>query len=156
MNLAVRENILDHSKENGPKGLFSVSGVKFTTARLVAEKTIDLIFHKSNYKNIGGRTISNSIQFDFNWKPKKLDDLTKDFLIGLINSESVIHLDDLITRRTSIGDNPERALEMAPHICELFNWDNEQCQNEFNRLGKFYNSKRIKDINFISSSKSIQ
>ena len=42
--LAVREIILNHSENGGPKGLFSVSGVKFTTARLVAEKTLRKIF----------------------------------------------------------------------------------------------------------------
>lgn len=42
-DLAVRETILDHGKNGGPIGLYSVSGVKFTTARLVAEKVIDQI-----------------------------------------------------------------------------------------------------------------
>ena len=42
-DLAVRETLLDHGKNGGPFGLYSVSGVKFTTARLVAEKVIDQI-----------------------------------------------------------------------------------------------------------------
>ncbi len=42
-DLAVRETILDHGRNGGPIGLYSVSGVKFTTARLVAEKVIDQI-----------------------------------------------------------------------------------------------------------------
>jgi glycerol-3-phosphate dehydrogenase len=37
--------ILDHSKEDGLEGLISVVGVKFTTARDVAQKTIDLVCH---------------------------------------------------------------------------------------------------------------
>ncbi|MEJ5364721.1 MAG: FAD-dependent oxidoreductase [Desulfosoma sp.] len=41
--LAVREVIIDHGKLGGPDGLYSISGVKFTTARLVAEKTIKRI-----------------------------------------------------------------------------------------------------------------
>ena len=42
--LAVREVIIDHAKHDGPRGLFSISGVKFTTSRLVAEKTLNRIF----------------------------------------------------------------------------------------------------------------
>ena len=42
--LAVREVIRDHRAHGGPKGAYSVSGVKFTTARLVAEKTLGQIF----------------------------------------------------------------------------------------------------------------
>ena len=38
--LTVRPAIWDHGRHGGPQGLFSVSGVKFTTARLVAEKTL--------------------------------------------------------------------------------------------------------------------
>lgn len=36
--------ILDHAKEDGLEGLLSVAGVKFTTARDVARKTIDLVY----------------------------------------------------------------------------------------------------------------
>ncbi|MEJ2629018.1 MAG: glycerol-3-phosphate dehydrogenase C-terminal domain-containing protein [bacterium] len=43
--------ICDHHKENGISGLISVSGVKYTTARDVAEKSIKLILKKLG-KNI--------------------------------------------------------------------------------------------------------
>jgi glycerol-3-phosphate dehydrogenase len=39
-----RPKILDHGSHGGIKGLWSVSGVKYTTARLVAEKTINAAF----------------------------------------------------------------------------------------------------------------
>ena len=41
--LASRPVILHHGDQGGPEGLFSVSGVKFTTARLVAEQTLKII-----------------------------------------------------------------------------------------------------------------
>jgi len=41
--LASREVIKDHGATGGPKGAFSVSGVKFTTARLVASKTKHIV-----------------------------------------------------------------------------------------------------------------
>jgi glycerol-3-phosphate dehydrogenase len=42
--------IHDHQTENGLKGMISVIGVKFTTARDVAEKTLDFIFRKMGKK----------------------------------------------------------------------------------------------------------
>jgi glycerol-3-phosphate dehydrogenase len=38
--------IIDHKAENGVEGLISVVGVKYTTARDVAQRTIDLVFEK--------------------------------------------------------------------------------------------------------------
>ncbi|NEO45480.1 MAG: glycerol-3-phosphate dehydrogenase/oxidase [Moorea sp. SIO4A3] len=38
--------ILDHANEDGLEGLVSVVGVKYTTSRDVAQKTIDLVFRK--------------------------------------------------------------------------------------------------------------
>lgn len=37
---AHRAQIVDHGRRGGPRGLISVSGIKFTTARAVAEKTV--------------------------------------------------------------------------------------------------------------------
>ena len=47
IDLANREVIHNHGATGGPRGLFSVSGVKFTTARLVAEKTLRRLFGRS-------------------------------------------------------------------------------------------------------------
>jgi glycerol-3-phosphate dehydrogenase len=44
--LLKRYQIYDHQREDGIRGLISVTGVKFTEARHVAEKTVDLVFTK--------------------------------------------------------------------------------------------------------------
>ena len=44
--LTRRYRILDHERDDGIPGLISVLGVKYTTARDVAAKTIDLVFRK--------------------------------------------------------------------------------------------------------------
>ena len=49
LNLAEKYEITDHS-QRGYDGLISVKGVKYTTARDVAEKTIDYIFPKLGYE----------------------------------------------------------------------------------------------------------
>jgi glycerol-3-phosphate dehydrogenase len=42
--LASRETIIDHGRQGGPRGIFSISGVKLTTARLVAERVLRRAF----------------------------------------------------------------------------------------------------------------
>lgn len=46
VELAKRHRIYDHSKTDGIEGLISIVGVKFTEARLVAERAIDHVFVK--------------------------------------------------------------------------------------------------------------
>jgi len=45
-DLTAREVILDHGRHGGPVNLYSVTGIKFTTARKVAEKTVNEIFQR--------------------------------------------------------------------------------------------------------------
>ena len=54
----------------------------------------------------------------------------KNDLKQLIEHESVLHIDDLVYRRTSIGDNPDRVRILAEEIASLFEWDEERKQRE--------------------------
>ena len=56
LHLASKYRIYDHGRENGLEGLISVSGVKFTEARYVAEKVVDLVFAKLNRESQKSRT----------------------------------------------------------------------------------------------------
>ncbi len=74
-NLTKREVILNHEMHGGPKNLFSISGIKFTTSRLVAEKTLDMVFpeeKKGARRNASAPTIKSTSKrgaFPFDWKP---------------------------------------------------------------------------------------
>jgi glycerol-3-phosphate dehydrogenase len=141
--LAVRENIHDHGSKAGPKGLYTVSGVKFTTARLVAEKTLTLVCKKNGIKcRPDHKAISSALKVDAHigripddWHQLKnstsrvMEDLAK-----IIQTEAVVHLDDLVLRRTTIGDNPRQALETAGLVCRCFDWEAEQRRAEMKRL----------------------
>lgn len=52
VQLAKHAVIYDHEKKSGIRGMLSVSGVKFTTARAVAEKTVDLVLFKLRKRSI--------------------------------------------------------------------------------------------------------
>ena len=47
---ATKETIYDHGCRGGPEGLLSVSGVKYTTAPVVADKTVRWLFKKLRRK----------------------------------------------------------------------------------------------------------
>lgn len=133
--LSVRPAFIDHKKEGGVEGLYSISGVKFTTSRLVADRTLDSIFpgkEKVNYGEVLAKGGMEFFQFDYRWEPGDEKDLT--LLEEIIDNEAVVHLSDLILRRTSIGDNPERAIKILPKIRELFDCKDKEWQVEVELL----------------------
>jgi glycerol-3-phosphate dehydrogenase len=142
-----RSVFIDHEKIGGPRGLFSISGIKFTTARVVAEKALGRIFANSEKnKSFPAEPPANAIQtrgvYAYEWFPDNLDREWKRELQAIISEESVIHLDDLLLRRTSIGDNPQRALMLADEIAMEFGWDNWRIDKECQRLEKHYQMSR--------------
>jgi glycerol-3-phosphate dehydrogenase len=59
--LQKHHEVRDHAAEDGVEGLISVSGVKYTTARSVAEKTVDLIFAKLKRRSPACRTAQQPV-----------------------------------------------------------------------------------------------
>jgi glycerol-3-phosphate dehydrogenase len=147
--IAVREVILDHGQHGGPVGLWSVSGVKFTTARLVAEKTLKILFagDLSTFSRDGREPLSEKelgvLQSD--WTSIEGNG-REEAIKKIIQNESVVHLDDLMIRRTSLGDNPLTALNSAQNICLLFDWSEQEVAREMARLKAFYASRRISEL----------
>lgn len=139
--LAVREVIVNHVDHGGPDGLYSISGVKFTTARLVAEKTLNQAFGKpkepksTTNRCIGGFLPTISVGNDAgDMSPDPFDcRLGAGFrsrIRSTIEEESPQHLEDVIFRRTGlwfhIGDNPV----LLSVIADCFQWDNDRLAEE--------------------------
>jgi glycerol-3-phosphate dehydrogenase len=137
--LAVREAIIDHERDGGPGGFYTVSGVKFTTSRSVAERTLRHAFpyHLPNAKldrppelgSIEGIHSTNRLPDlgDTNWR---------NAVRALIRDESVVHLDDLVLRRTALWENPESALRSSAALCECFDWEEQRRAREIKRLSE--------------------
>lgn len=144
--IAVREIIIDHGKEGGPKGLYSLSGVKLTTSRLVAEKVLNIVLtnNKKSSKDIQFPQRKNNEYgiFDFDWKLNQ--EGIKEILKYKIQNEAVVHLQDLLLRRTTLGDNPKKALLYAKEICELFGWDEMRTEEEIEDLKRYYYKRGYK------------
>ncbi len=156
---ANREVIFDHQARGGPRGFYSISGVKFTTARLVAEKTLNQIFPErkkekdvitGNFRPLSDGQDKRGI-FDFDCNRSGFEASWKDSLKMLIKEESVHHLDDLTLRRTNLWENPSRSLEVATLLCELFDWDDYRCRGELKRLVEKLGNGRLIGSNATSS-----
>jgi len=135
--LAKREVIIRHRDHGGPSGLFSVSGVKFTTSRLVAEKTMRRVFPgRPDHEPQDPPVDANSGRwfFDYDWLPGAADAEAFASLKTLVEEEAVVHLDDLVFRRSSLGENRRRAMELLPRLRSLFSWNDLRWQQEMERL----------------------
>ncbi len=138
--LANREVIMNHQEDGGPAGLYSVSGVKFTTSRLVSHKLMNRIYPDitaGNYEDVIKPDNFLDLALPYAYSPNS--ELIKK-LKEVVKTESVIHLSDLIIRRTSLGDNPGLSLKILPELRDLFSfsdseWEKEivMLKNELNR-----------------------
>jgi glycerol-3-phosphate dehydrogenase len=135
--LAKREVIVRHRDHGGPAGLFSVSGVKYTTSRLVAEKAMRRVFPgRPGREPQAPPAEANSGRwfFAYDWMPGAADAEVLASLRTLIEEEAVVHLDDLILRRTGLGENRRRIGELLPRLRSLFSWTDLRWQQECERL----------------------
>jgi len=143
--LAVRETILDHSSTGGPKGLVSVSGVKFTTSRLVVEKTLNVVMARYLPRGIARRLSTGSeenlLRAQSAHRLRATSDAHDSFweeIQKIISDEAVVHLDDLVCRRTSLWEDQENALQLAERISTIAGWDFSRQKCEIDRLKMWY------------------
>lgn len=124
VELTKREVVLDHATRGGPRGLTSVVGVKFTTARAVAEHAIDLAFAglRSEASPSDTRRPSQSAAstpadvestlLDAERFVGCTESAARDLVQHVIDAESVLSVDDLVMRRTNwaLSDIPAELL----------------------------------------------
>jgi glycerol-3-phosphate dehydrogenase len=124
-NLSVRPTIWDHGRNGGLHGLVSVSGVKFTTARLVAEKTLStmtarigtLAPHDESERPRAIQPFDLSDPGPLEFGPEQIVALKR-----LVREESVMTIDDLLFRRLSWAI-PERNYDaLSCRVREAIGW----------------------------------
>ena len=134
--LAVREMIRDHGKRGGPHGLFSVSGVKFTTARRVAVKLLETVMAARGESLSPSRDAARPAVTpvpDATEIRRLLDERPADarrIVESLIRDEAALHLEDLLLRRTDWGLRPAVGHSIARSLCELLEWSDARCSSE--------------------------
>ncbi len=125
-DLATRPVLHDHGGAGGPDGLYSASGVKFTTARRVGAALLGHIARRRQLPSLGLPRAR---------RPEPVTPPDADAMIALATrnrpaaaawvrqlavEESVCHVDDLLLRRTDWGVHPLRAGVLGPLVAELF------------------------------------
>ena len=135
--LANRPIIVDHGAHGGPGGLWSVTGVKFTTARRVADALLSRLDPRGPVAPHRFPDPTTGPMFEYGWLPAENDRSWFYQLKTLIAEEAVLHLDDLLLRRTSLADNPGRLPSLFPTLRPLFpDWDEARWQREIDRVNQ--------------------
>lgn len=130
---ADRPVLIDHAAAGGPRGLVSVSGVKYTTARLVAEQTLRLTYGSELHGIDPARaTPPDGVPERF----LHLDEGPHDpeTLRRMVEDEAVVHLDDLLLRRVDWTVRPDEALPLADRIAQALPWEDGRRVAECARL----------------------
>jgi glycerol-3-phosphate dehydrogenase len=135
--LADRPTIIDHGSQGGPRNLFSVSGVKFTTARHVAECVLDLALGRQRARRDIAQDQPDPVRADiWSCSPANSRELEQSLsgLRILVEQEAVMHLDDLVLRRSTLWESGHLLSQLAEPLCDLFSWDEERRRVELGRL----------------------
>ena len=113
IRLATRGVIHDHGAGGGPVGLVSVSGVKLTTARLVAEKAVRHLCRRLGRPFEAARAVESPVPAAppgtaaFRRLCEADPAAARAMVEGIVEAEAVRCLDDLLLRRTQWGLFPE-------------------------------------------------
>lgn len=130
--------IIDHATIGGPRGLITVAGVKFTTARRVAEQALTRLYGRQHRRLPPYRSLHRpEIGLRASWTDcvTSVDDPCSVALLNQIaREEAVVHLDDLILRRGYWHGTASQAMELGRHIAPLLQWEASRCEVELARL----------------------
>jgi glycerol-3-phosphate dehydrogenase len=140
-DLSKRPIVHDHGSSGGPHGLVSVSGVKLGASRVVADNAMRTVIkqyfgdrHRST-PQLGDRpSPCQGWQQSARNLGRLEDENSRAQLLQIIESEMVLHLDDLVLRRTTLWEDSAAAMELAPQLLALFDWDARRADNELSRL----------------------
>ncbi len=124
--------LVDHAEHDGVEGLLTVLGVKYTTARDVAERTINLASRKLGKPIEKSTTATTILPASFSHKNPDIN-LAETLREAIIN-EMPQTLSDLIYRRSDIGGRgiptQEQLQECAEIMSKELDWNNERKQAE--------------------------
>jgi len=123
-----RDVVRDHGR-TGTGGLISVVGVKYTTARAVAEQVVDLVVQNLGRSVAACRTAVTPLVH-----ARALDGTLVERARQAVTGEMALHLSDLVLRRLDLGaaGPPPPALlgEIAERQARLLDWGDERIAAE--------------------------
>lgn len=137
VSLLRQSRIIDHTHHGGPSGLLSIVGVKYTTARVVAERTVDRILLKLGRPPIACRTAEIVLP-----GAGLADSDPADPVGHAIVEEMAQTLSDVVIRRTGLGaagyPGDAVASDVAVRMQQLLGWTDDRTRKELDALKVFY------------------
>jgi glycerol-3-phosphate dehydrogenase len=137
VSLLGHSRIIDHAHDGGIPGLISVVGVKYTTARAVAERTVNLILRKLHRTPVECRSADTILPGG------GLDDRDPpDPIAHAVREEMAQTLSDVVIRRTGLGaagyPGDATACDAAMRMQKLLGWTDDHMDKELAALKAFY------------------
>ena len=137
VGLLRHSRIIDHGAPGHAQDLISIVGVKYTTARVVAERTVDLVLRKLGRPAPPCRTAVTLLP------QAGLGDVDPpDPIRHAIEDEMAQTLSDIVIRRTGIGaaGKPSDAVtrDIAARMQSTLGWSEERTTSELEVLKRFY------------------
>jgi glycerol-3-phosphate dehydrogenase len=112
--LAERPRVIEHGVARGPRGMFSAEGVKYTTARRVAEDVIDGVVSSLGVDPVPCR--SAEVRIDRSTDAG--DDPLEAQIQQAVREEMAVRLSDVI-RRTSLSAQPRPSREAVAAVARI-------------------------------------
>jgi glycerol-3-phosphate dehydrogenase len=139
--LSTRPRLHDHEAEDGLPGLVSLQGVKYTTARLVAERAVDLVARRLGREGPACRTAASPLP-----AARRLCGPLEDRVRTAVREEMALTLADALLRRLDLGTAgppPPREVDAVARVmaAELA-WGADRVRAEREALAAFYGSRR--------------
>jgi glycerol-3-phosphate dehydrogenase len=116
--MAPRPVWIDHGRNGGPPGFWTVSGNKYTTARLTAEKLVRRAFPGRSRRMTPRPAPMAGLDFH-DWRPPAEDSRAREAVLALMDAEAVTCWEDLLLRRTDWGRNPKTLSEIRRRLRDL-------------------------------------
>jgi glycerol-3-phosphate dehydrogenase len=135
--LWTRSRIVDHEREEGRAGLLSLVGVKYTTARAVAERAVDLALARLARPAVACRTAFTPLP-----KARLLAGAVDERARAAVRDEMALTLADAVLRRLDLGSAgppPADALTAVARVmAQELGWDEARARAECAALAGFY------------------
>jgi glycerol-3-phosphate dehydrogenase len=125
----------DHEAEDALPGLVSVQGVKYTTARSVAEQAVDLVLRRLGRTPVACRTASTPLP-----RARALEGDLEGRTREAVREEMALTLADAVLRRLDLGTAGRPAGEGLAVVCSVMaaelGWDEERERSERHALAQ--------------------
>jgi glycerol-3-phosphate dehydrogenase len=133
--LATRPRLHDHESEDGLPGLVSIQGVKYTTARSVAERAVDLVQRRLGRPAEPCRTASTALA-----AARPLEGDLEERTREAVRREMALTLADAVLRRLDLGTGGRPGSRELSVVCSVMaaelRWDEARVRRERDALAR--------------------